>query len=119
MPRSSDSIGSIIALSTLSSATTPLADSWLSQKLVSPILASSAFLRAVLVGKSKRVPDGEHPGAEVFDGGGEVVVDHGGSYRRWGGGGQGRSIGCGSSRSDQGRPTSAIRSRALAEALPR
>jgi hypothetical protein len=28
------------------------------------------------VGKSKRVPDGDHPGAEVFDGLGKVLVDH-------------------------------------------
>src|SRR5438105_7307585 len=92
MPRSSVSTGSIVALSTFSSATTDLAVSWLSQKLVSPILASSSFLRASLVGKSKRVPDGEHPGAEVFDCGGKIVVDHGGFYRRRGGSGQGRTM---------------------------
>src|SRR5690242_2274773 len=88
MPRRSVSTGSIVALSTFNSATTNLAVSWLSQKVVSPILASSSFRRASLVGKSKRVPDGEHPGAEVFDRGGKIVVDHVESYRRWGGGGQ-------------------------------
>jgi hypothetical protein len=51
-------------------------------------LAGDALLillfRAIFAGKSKRVPDGDHPGAEVFDGGGEVVVGHDGDVMREG-----------------------------------
>src|ERR1700689_4959238 len=69
--------GSMRPLSFLTSATTPLAASWSFQKPSLPILSSSSFRRASLVGKSKRVPDGDHPGAEGFDGLREVFVDHG------------------------------------------
>lgn len=31
----------------------------------------------ILDGKSKRVPDGYHPGRKVFKGGGEIFVNHG------------------------------------------
>src|SRR5438552_1167038 len=70
------SIGSTAALSALASATTDLAVSWWSQKPGSAIFDSSSLRRACLVGKSKRVPDGDDPGAEGFDGLGEVLVDH-------------------------------------------
>src|SRR5689334_5630029 len=60
----------------LSSETTFLAASWLSQKPVSPIWDSSSFSRADLLGKSKRVPDRDDPGGEGFDGLGEVFVNH-------------------------------------------
>src|SRR5438128_2486007 len=69
-------------LSVFSSETTSFAASWLSQKPGSPIFASSSFLRACFAGRSKRVPDRNDPGREVFDRGGEVLVGqaHGRGY---------------------------------------
>ena len=70
-------MGSTAALRVFISETRDLAASELSQNPGSPILVSSSFFRACLAGRSKRVPDGDHPGRKVFDGLGEVVVDHG------------------------------------------
>src|SRR3954463_12592086 len=56
---------------------TGLAASWLFQKPSSPIFASSSLRRFCFVGRSKRVPDGDHPGRKRFDRGGEVFVNHG------------------------------------------
>src|SRR3954467_15826127 len=61
-------------LSVFSSETMSFAASWLSQKPGSPIFASSSFLRDCFAGKSKRVPDRNDPGREVFDRGGEILV---------------------------------------------
>src|SRR5258706_11781109 len=54
-----------------------LAASWLFQKPSSPIFASSSLRRFCFVGRSKRVPDGDHPGRKRFDRGREVFVNHG------------------------------------------
>src|SRR5215217_8375070 len=82
--RSSSSTGSTAALICFISPTTDLAASWLSQKAPSPILASSSFRRESLVGRSKRVPDRDDPGREVFDRGGQILMNHGGGDSRRG-----------------------------------
>src|SRR5438132_9577119 len=76
MPLRIASSGSICDLSSFSSPMTGLAASWLSQKPVSPIFDSSSLRRFCLAGKSKRVPDGDHPGRKRFDRGREVFVNH-------------------------------------------
>ena len=58
-------------------AMTGLAVSWLSQNPELPIFSSSSLRRVCLAGKSKRVPDGDHPGRKRFDRGREVFVNHG------------------------------------------
>src|SRR6266704_2906741 len=66
----------MVVLISFASATTALAVSWWSQKPLSPIFASSSFRLAWRVGTSKRVPDGHHPGPKVFNGMGQVFVNH-------------------------------------------
>src|SRR4051794_19821395 len=70
------SFGSAKAFRALTSPTTFLADSWSFQKPSSPIFSSSCLRLSCFPGTSKRVPDGNHPGAKVFDGLREVLVDH-------------------------------------------
>ena len=52
----------VVFRSDFTSATILLALSWLFQKSAAPILSSSSLRREILAGKSKRVPDGDHPG---------------------------------------------------------